>query len=136
MYDREMTKLLILEPYIAIEYDVLNNWIYANWTGDQTKDTVMAGCEKILQCLVKEQCSKVLNDNTHVTSTWADASEWVARDWFPRMSREGLRFFAWVYSPNAFSRLSTDQTLNYNIPDVIAIPFSDIETAMAWLKAV
>ncbi|QNF33737.1 hypothetical protein HUW51_13775 [Adhaeribacter swui] len=131
-----MHKLFLFDPHINISYNTVTDILYADWTGNQTKESVIDGCEKILYYLQKEKCKKVLNDNTRVSSIWSDAAEWVAVDWFPRMHQAGCSFFAWVYSPNTYSRLSTDATLSFNIRDVMAITFDSFENAESWLKAV
>lgn len=89
----------------------------------------------MLHCLKLYHCRMVLNDNTHVTSIWDDASEWVAVDWFPRMHKAGCRLFAWVYSPNLYSKLSADKTLGYGVRSVIATTFDSRNTALAWMRA-
>lgn len=127
--------VLITKPHITISYNLLDDVLYADWTGDQTEESVKDGCESILYYLQQYRCSKVLNDNTHVTSIWVDASEWVAVDWFPRMYEAGCRLFAWVYSPNVFSQLSAEKTLQYGIKGVIATNFQSTENAAAWLRA-
>ncbi|MDX5346206.1 MAG: hypothetical protein LPJ89_10690 [Hymenobacteraceae bacterium] len=128
-------KILVLDSYITIKYDNVGDWLYADWHGDQTEQSVMDGCEMMLHYLKQERCCKVLNDNTNVTSIWLDASKWVGEDWFPRMNDAGLKYFAWVYSPNVYSRLSTDESLKYGGKSV-AITFESIETARQWLKSV
>ncbi|WP_229755103.1 hypothetical protein [Hymenobacter cavernae] len=80
-----------------------------------------------------ERCHKVLNDNSLVTSMWSDAAEWGGRTWFPAMMEAGLEYFAWVYSPNIFSRLSTDLTIQHTTRPVV-LTFDNIDTAKAWLK--
>lgn len=131
MIGRKLTS----EQHITITYDVLDDILYADWTGEQTKESVMDGCERILYHLRQHRCSKVLNDNTQVTSIWSDASEWVAQDWFPRMHEAGCSFFAWVYSPNVYSKLSADLTLRYGVKGVVTTTFQEVGTAKAWLKA-
>ena len=128
-------RILLLEPSITITYNDEFEGLYVDWTGDQNKETVMRGCELMLDCLKAEKCRKVLNDNTHVTSIWSEASKWVAVDWFPRMHEAGLDYFAWVYSPNLYSKLSTDETLKYH-PKTLIITFSSVASAEEWLKAV
>lgn len=127
-------QLLIAQPHITIHYDIIEDILYSDWTGDQTKESVMDGCELMLLQLKLNRCAKVLNDNTHVTSIWDDASEWVAVDWFPRMHQAGCRLFAWVYSPNVFSQLSADKTLQYGIKGVVTTTFSNKDNAEAWLR--
>ncbi|MCC9138995.1 hypothetical protein ACFSKU_10810 [Pontibacter silvestris] len=128
-------RTLASEPHITIRYDVIEDILYANWTGEQTGGSVMDGCERILHYLQLHRCSKVLNDNTNVTGMWSDASEWVAVEWFPGMHQAGCRLFAWVLSPNLYSKLSADLTLSYGINGVIATTFESKDTAKAWLKA-
>lgn len=128
-------KELVSEQHITIVYDLVDDILYADWTGDQTIESVMDGCERILFHLKQQQCSRVLNDNTNVTSIWADASEWVALDWFPRMHQAGCKLFAWVFSPNIYSHLSAEKTLQYGVKGVIATNFQNMQTAKAWLQA-
>ncbi|MEJ8803414.1 hypothetical protein [Pontibacter sp. H249] len=129
-----LNKELITEQHFTISLDIINDILHVNWKGDQSKESVMDGCEKIRHYLVQHHCKKVLNDNTNVTSIWDDASDWVAVDWFPRMHSSGCEYFAWVYSPNVFSKLSTDKTLNRGIKGVIVTTFKSVENAYAWLK--
>jgi hypothetical protein len=126
-------RLLFETSFIQISYDYVHEWIYADWTGDQTLETVQAGALKMLDLMAAEHCHKVLNNNTAVTSMWSDAAVWGGTEWFPAMQAAGLRYFAWVYSPNVYSRLSTDLTLQYTAQPVIAT-FDDLDTARAWLQ--
>ncbi|WP_157578728.1 hypothetical protein [Pontibacter roseus] len=127
-------EILHRESNILIEYNHADDWIYINWRGFQSYDSVVAGCEKILECMQERQCTKILNDNTNVEGIWSGASKWVGQDWMPRMRAAGLECFAWVYSPSTFSRLSTDKTLK-NTEDASFIKtFDDIETATDWLR--
>jgi hypothetical protein len=128
-------EVLLKEKSITIEYDRENQWILVDWIGYHTVDSVKSGCERMLEFLVQYKCHKVLNDNTNVTGIWSGASAWVGGDWLPRMSAAGLKYFAWVYSPSAFSRLSTDESLRNLSEKHIAQTFDDIQSAKAWLKS-
>jgi hypothetical protein len=126
---------LFQESYLRIRHDTDEGWLYADWTGYQTVDSVKQGCEEILRLMVEHAAFLVLNDNTHVLGIWSGASEWVAVDWFPRMSAAGLRCFAWVYSPSRFSQVSTDETLSVMDPEAARVAvFHDIGEARAWLR--
>jgi hypothetical protein len=124
---------LLEEPHIIISYDHLNEWIYADWRGDQDLNTVQHGALEMLRFLLQQRCRKVLNNNTGVTSMWSEAAEWGGKEWFPAMTAAGLQSFAWVYSPNVYSRLSTDLTLELAVGNPVVATFDDIETATAWL---
>ncbi|WP_324675191.1 hypothetical protein [Hymenobacter sp. GOD-10R] len=123
---------LLQSPTIEISFDHRNDWLYAEWVGDQDFDSVKQGCLQMLDFMKAERCHKVLNDNRLVTSMWSDAAEWGGHVWFPAMKDAGLEYFAWVYSPNVFSRLSTDLTLQHTTQPVV-LTFDNVETAKAWL---
>ena len=125
---------LLEEPHMAIAYDDRNEWLVADWRGDQDFASVQRGCGEMLRLLAQQRCHKVLNDNTHVTSMWSDAAEWGGREWFPAMTAAGLRYFAWVYSPNVYSRLSTDLMLQFAAGNPVVATFNDVEAARAWLS--
>ena len=129
--------LLYNTPFIQISFDHLENWLYANWRGPQNFDSVLQGGQAMLQLLQQERCHKVLNDNRLVTSIWSEAAQEGGQEWFPQMAAAGLQYFAWVYSPNAYSRLSTDLTLQYT-PETgpIIATFDNIDTARNWLRNV
>jgi hypothetical protein len=129
-------QLLLDQPHLAISYDHLNEWLYADWRGSQNMSTVQQGGHDLLRLLGQQRCHKVLNDNRHVTSMWSEAAEWAGKDWFPAMWDAGLRYFAWVYSPNVYSRLSTDLTLQFAPGNVVVTTFDDVDTARAWLAQV
>ena len=127
-------RILTLEPHITIHYNAIDDILFADWTGEQTRETIMDGCEKMLLYLKQFRCQKILNDNTNVTSIWSHAAEWVETDWFPRLSAAGCAFLAWIYSPNIYSKLSADEALRFGTGSIITITFHDKSTAESWLK--
>ena len=126
-------QILLEEPNITIAYDHLNEWLYADWHGDQDLASVQHGASEMLRLMQQQRCHRVLNDNTRVTSMWSEAAEWGGTEWFPAMTAAGLQYFAWVYSPNIYSRLSTDLTLQFTTGSPVVATFDDIDTARAWL---
>ena len=65
---------------------------------------------------------------------WGNAAEWGGREWFPAITAAGLQYFAWVYSLDLYSRLSTELTLQFTVGNPVVATFDDIATAKAWLK--
>jgi hypothetical protein len=126
-------QILLEEPHITVSYDHLNEWLYADWQGPQDLASVQHGALEMLRLLKLQRCHKVLNDNTRVTTMWSEAAEWGGKEWFPAMTAAGLTSFAWVYSPNVYSRLSIDLTLQFALGDPVVGTFDDLETAKAWL---
>lgn len=125
---------LLEESYITLTYDHLNEWLYADWRGNQDLASVQHGALEILRLMKLQRCQKLLNDNTRVTSMWSEAAEWGGKEWFPLITEAGLQYFAWVYSPNLYSRLSTDLTLQFTAGNPVVATFDDIDTAKAWLR--
>ncbi|HEX8549796.1 MAG TPA: hypothetical protein VF691_22740 [Cytophagaceae bacterium] len=128
------TQLLLDEKSISISYDHNRNWLIVDWKGFQTVELIKFGGAKMHEYLVKYSCQKVLNDNTNVTGLWSGAAEWTGTVWFPLMVRSGLKYFAWVYSPSIFSKLSTEESLENFSDKTIVKTFDDINSASSWLS--
>lgn len=130
-----MNRTLYKDSNIHIELNEAENWLEVDWTGLQTLETVQSGCLTMLDLLRSHKCTKVLNDNTNVIGSWSEAVEWGAEVWFPAMIDSGLKHFAWVYSPEVFSKLSTDKTIDLTGANIFGT-FNDKREAAQWLKAV
>ena len=102
---------LVKEKFIEISYEPTGNYLYSNWLGFQSEESVKKGCEIMLEQLTLKGVNKVLNDNTKVTGPWQSASEWVGTVWFPKMEKAGLKHFSWVFSPNIFAELSAKKAM-------------------------
>lgn len=120
---------------LTIAYNEAAHRLDVDWTGFQDLKTVQHGCLKMLEMLTRHKVSKVINDNSHVLGTWSDASDWVGGVWFPMMEKAGLRQFAWIYSPAAFSQLSAQKAADVAYGEVITRFFTDIALAREWITA-
>lgn len=90
----------------------------------------------MLDLLIKNNCSQVLNDNSKVMGNWSEASDWGAEYWFPAMTEAGLRKFAWIYSASAFSQMSANKSLE-NPPGALqTVFFHNRRDAEEWLSKV
>jgi hypothetical protein len=121
-----------LEISVPTEGDA-SDWLYVDWKGWHTAESVQEGCEAMLACLRTSGLTKVLNDNSHGVGDWYGAADWTARDWFPRMEAAGLRHFAWVESASRVSRRSADRTVAEARLDQIIHRFTDRRSAEEWL---
>lgn len=126
-------QILLEEPTITISYDHLNEWLYVDWLGEHDLASVQHGGLEMVRLMRQQRCHKVLNDNTRVTGMWSEAAEWAGKEFFPAITAAGLQYFAWVYSPNLYSRLSTDLTLQFTAGSPVVATFDDVATAKAWL---
>lgn len=127
-------EVLFQAKNIEVQFDRQKQYMYLNWKGFQTVDSIKSGCEKILELLKENKVQKVLNDNRLVTGPWQGAADWVATDWFPRMYEAGLTRLAWIVSPNIFSQVSADLTISKNKNEKTKT-FDDYAKAEEWLLA-
>ena len=123
------------EDYITIYLNKEEDWLYVDWTGYQTEETVKAGCTRLLELMAEHEVFSILNDNTRVLGTWIGAAQWGATEWFPAMHRAGLRSFAWVYSPSLASQDATDASLKGLSRDELGVYVCyNIRHAQEWLR--
>ncbi|MEO1051551.1 MAG: hypothetical protein AAFX87_13050 [Bacteroidota bacterium] len=124
-------EVLLKQSNLEVEYDQENKLMYLNWVGFQNKEMIMESGGKILELFSsKSDCSRVLNDNRLVEGPWQDAAEWTQTVWFPQMMEAGLKYFAWIFSPNIFAELSAKQAM----PEADGIKaFEGISPAKEWL---
>ena len=119
--------------FIQIRYQPDGDYIDVNWIGYQNYDSVVKGCEVMLDLMKKNSCNRVLNDNTLVKGNWSEASDWGAEVWFPAMAEAGLKKFAWIYSPSTFSRIAANKSLPSAYDAVQVAFFDDKAGAKDWL---
>jgi hypothetical protein len=127
---------LLQAPHITIGYDLIHDILIADWLGEQTKESVIDGCTKMLHYVAHYRCQKVMNDNTHVMGMWSDAAQWVALEWIPAMYGNGCRYLAHIYSPDVYSKLSADKAISHGLKGVLVATFYDKANAESWLKVV
>ena len=126
-------KLLTTE-FLTIEYNAIDDFLYADWHGELTNDAIVEGYEHILFYLKKEYCHKLLDNHFDVQSMWAELADWFAYNWHPRAEAAGLQYHAAVYSNNHFSKLSTDKAIKM-VESGIVKGFNTVENAEGWLNS-
>jgi PAS domain S-box-containing protein len=124
------------DSQIRIDYNQQDKSLEVDWIGFHNIDSVKKGCFIMLDLLKKNNCSKVLNDNTNVLGNWSEAADWGGTFWFPEMQKAGLQFFAWVYSHSTFSKLAAHKSLDVMVGNITTQFFTDTEDAKEWLKSI
>lgn len=110
-----------------------NAFIYAQWFGVQSIETVKEGGYKLLDMVKEQPCSKLLNSNKQVIGSWDMALEWAENEWAPQMRAAGLKYLAQVVPTSIYATL-TIQNLLQHIDDTFEIrTFEDDADAEAWL---
>ncbi|MFD2515708.1 hypothetical protein ACFSRY_17680 [Pontibacter locisalis] len=89
-----------------------DNLILTDWSGVIDASKARSGCMALLESLKKHPYQKVLNNNSKVTGHYPGAIDWVGKVWFPSMYELSVRWFAWVYSPEFYTQISTDVIIN------------------------
>jgi signal transduction histidine kinase len=120
---------------ITVIYNKAKNRLDADWTGFQNLESVQRGCMIMLKIMQKNNVHKIVNDNTHVLGTWSEAVEWTRNEWFPMMEKAGLKYFAFIYSPIVFSKLSAKKSLGLGIGNITAQYFTEIKLAEDWVDS-
>ncbi|SNC77599.1 hypothetical protein SAMN06265337_4193 [Hymenobacter gelipurpurascens] len=120
--------------YLSTRYDSDNQWVYNDWIGYQTFDSVFDGAEACLQLLQKHSCSYLLNDNRRVLGRWDHSMLWVLTDWVPRAIEVGLTHFAHVVQPDAMAMLSAEALTRGVGKGLQVVLFDDMEKAKSWLR--
>jgi len=121
--------------HITIYQDKKSEWLEVDWIGFQTVEQIKSGGAKMIEMLQASGFDRVMNDNTNVMGTWSEAADWAGHEWFPMMEKAGLKYFAWVYSPSAFSRLSAEKTVDVKIGNSVVQFFTDSNSAREWLRS-
>ena len=111
-----------------------NSYIYVEWIGIQSLETVMMGGKKILAMLVEQPCTSILNSNKELIGPWNVAINWLSYRWAPQAQELGVKYYAHVLSPGVFGQRSfqlMQPVLNTHFK---VKSFEDESTAEAWLQ--
>lgn len=127
--------LLAETTNLFISYDRSNQWLYLDWCGDLTLRSVQQSCLLVAECFLAQNCTRILNDNTNVTSITPDVGIWLATEYLPHIEAAGVEYMAWVHSSNIDTQACTDVALFDLMTPVVAL-FNDLASAYSWLRAV
>ena len=111
-----------------------NNYIYINWIGIQSLETIVMGGNHILAMLREKPCEGILNSNRELIGPWEVAVNWLTYKWGPQAKELGLRYFAHVLSPGIYGQRSF-QSLSPAFKEQFNLRAFDNEaTAQEWLQ--
>ena len=124
---------LLDTPLLTICHDTSNGWLYNQWKGSHTYDTVFICVEHILACLDATACTKMLSDHTQLTGDWEKAASRLGSESFGQVAVRGVSAVAWVYGPDYRDLVAMRLTQHVAEKPTIAI-FDDVATACIWLQ--
>ncbi|MBO2012336.1 hypothetical protein [Hymenobacter negativus] len=123
---------IVDSPQLFIGHDAHNGWLYVDWKGEHNQDSSQNCCMQMLNSLRDWPCHKILNDNSSISHTTMQLSEWGAW-WIGEMRRAGLQYIAWVLPRSLMARQQVEVAVAaIEVPRVTT--FDDIASAYVWLQ--
>ncbi len=125
-------ELVFKNDYLNIRYCKEPSFLISEWSGVLDAARAKEGCMLVLEHVKKHPTARLLNNNQQVTGHYPGAIDWAGKIWISSLYDAGLRYFAWVYSPEFYTQVGTDEIISMS-SKVTINTFFDIVTAMDWL---
>lgn len=118
--------------YLTIDTDTANRWVFADWMGYLTAESIRTGAAAYTAAVAKAKFSCVLNDTRSVRGPWDHSMDWVINTWAPNAAAAGLKYFAMVSTPES---LADGSAANFyaQLTSFHAEVFDNLSTAREWL---
>jgi hypothetical protein len=127
--------LLYRDSFVAIWHDREQGWLYLDWPGQQTPESIHNGCAQLLRCMAEQGVGKVLNDNINTVGSWIGAVPWIVFEFLPRARKAGMRRAAHVYARNKLAKLSAEGAMLLFDPEDAHVKFfGTVDAAVEWLR--
>jgi len=121
------------EVYFEAIRSPQNAFIFVNWIGIQSLETIVMGNNHVLSMLRERPCRGLLNSNKELIGPWEDAVPFLAYKWAPAANALGLRFFAHILSPGIFGQRSYELFKKNLLEQLTLRAFDGQEQAEKWL---
>lgn len=129
-------QLLYGESHLDIWWNQEKGWMYLDWKGQQTQESVRQGAERLLELMVEYGVYSVLNDNSNTTGSWLSSLPWVIFNFLPRLKKAGMQRSAHVYGRDKLTRLSAEAAKLLFDPATANIRmFNHMLEAETWLES-
>ncbi|QNE38613.1 hypothetical protein F1C16_03115 [Hymenobacter sp. NBH84] len=126
-------ELLLATSNVKAYYDHANNWLYLDWHGEITLNSVRSNCLQLARCFLIRRYKRILNDNTNVAKVTPEVAPWLANEFLPHLRLLGIEYVAWICSPDMHIQNDTEIALEKLTSPVVAL-FDDMATAYEWLS--
>lgn len=83
-----------------------NSYIYANWIGIQTIETIMMGAGQLLTLLRRQPCPAILNSHKELIGPWESGALFMGNQWARQAKTLGVLHFAQVLAPGIYGQRS------------------------------
>jgi hypothetical protein len=119
---------------LDIAYNRLHHYLYCNWKGVQTTESLRAGTGIILTLLKRQDCDRILMDNRQVNGAYGTASRWMKLGLMTALQTSGLAKVSWLVSPDPLVLLANAFSLRQvGGKSRFVRAFSDDNAAKLWL---
>jgi hypothetical protein len=125
---------LCATPTLSVYYDMCNNWLFLEWEGELTLQSIKRDSLAIVRCFLGHNYARVLNSNAYLTSVDWDVANWLMRNMVDFLSLASVKQFAWVHAADLRGRDMAEDIMQ-QLPQELQIAlFADIEQAVTWLQ--
>ncbi|SHL47346.1 hypothetical protein [Hymenobacter psychrotolerans] len=121
-------------PLLRLLYYTAESLLYAQWFGNLTAESVVAGARAALVAQQQLQPALLLNDKSVATGDWTESMDWLEVEWLPLTLRHGLRAFAYVFAPDMLNQPSALDFAARVSRQLSIQLFYDLDTALTWLR--
>ncbi|GAA4295909.1 hypothetical protein [Nibribacter koreensis] len=111
-----------------------NSFIFVNWIGIQSLESIMMGANVVLDMLRERPCPKILNSNKELIGPWNDGALFLGKKWASKAKQAGVTKFAQILGPGIYGRKSFSFFLEYAIDHLDIKSFETESEALAWLN--
>ncbi len=119
---------------LDIAYNRLHQYLYCNWKGAQTPESLRTGTQMLLKLLKTQACDRVLMDNREVKGAFGTASRWVKLGLLSVLHTHGLTRVSWLVSSEPLIHLANALSLRQvSEKGGFIRSFSDESAAKLWL---
>ncbi|MBB6610819.1 hypothetical protein H7F15_07205 [Pontibacter sp. Tf4] len=112
-----------------------NSYIYANWIGVQSLESIVMGGNLLLAMLRKQHCPVIVNNTHEQVGPWEVGINFLVYKWAPEAKVLGVKYFAHILSYGIFGRTSFDTFAPLVSSFFEVAAFEDENTAKIWAKA-
>jgi hypothetical protein len=122
------------DTFLEISRAPDNAYIYLNWIGIQTLETVVMGGNMVLTMLRERPCLAVLNSNREIIGPWDVSINWITHKWIPQAITLGLEYHAHVLSPGIYGQRSYKKLRDELERNFKSESFENEEQAEDWIR--
>jgi hypothetical protein len=123
---------LLATPTITVSYDTTNKWLYIQWQGLHTDESVRISSEHVFTCLATYPCVKILSDHSLLLGDWQACITSVVQQNFERLAAHGVFYVAWVHSFEYSDCIAMERVVRHVTQPIVGL-FDDVASAYDWL---